>query len=180
MTKSLAAQEQSAKGNYSVREGPGLAANRFRGGGISVCFSKTRPPAARHRTNPLLVPEGTVGPIPGGMPPGTTAAPQPLGLPGSVDINISLEGVNIICPNIEYLHNPMLDAPASPAASAPWSPPSADEAPLHVPGWPHAWVESCHPITQHNSSFWQQRIHCEHKLFGSKRSAFHQGRCPCL
>lgn len=34
--------------------------------GISLSFSKTHPPAAKGRTNPPLVPEGAVNPIPGG------------------------------------------------------------------------------------------------------------------
>uniref|UniRef100_A0A8C8A4Z1 Dual specificity phosphatase 21 n=1 Tax=Otus sunia TaxID=257818 RepID=A0A8C8A4Z1_9STRI len=101
----------------------------------------------------------------------------------STIINISLEVVNTLCPNIGYLHVPVMDAPTTHISSCfdsmaakihGWEHAGSDAAALRCWGeqvpticlaslWKnnstslagaHAWIESCHPIVQPNNGFW--------------------------
>ncbi|XP_009891640.1 PREDICTED: dual specificity protein phosphatase 18 [Charadrius vociferus] len=106
----------------------------------------------------------------------------------STIINVSLEVVNTLCPTVEYLHVPVMDAAAThisscfnsmaakihsvgthrgPAllhctAGVSRSPPSA--WPISGSTTPRPWVKSCRRIVEPNNGFWQQLIHYEYKL----------------
>ncbi|XP_010126338.1 PREDICTED: dual specificity protein phosphatase 18-like [Chlamydotis macqueenii] len=87
----------------------------------------------------------------------------------STIINISLEVVNTLCPNIEYLRVPTLDTPTARISSCFNSIPAespllglSPEAPLTGT---HPWVESSRTIVGPKTGFWQQLIHYEYKLF---------------
>uniref|UniRef100_A0A8C0EZG0 Dual specificity phosphatase 21 n=1 Tax=Bubo bubo TaxID=30461 RepID=A0A8C0EZG0_BUBBB len=116
----------------------------------------------------------------------------------STIINISLEVVNTLCPDVGYLRVPVMDAPTTHISSCfdsmaskihGWGHARSDTAALRCWGeqvpticlanlqknnstslaGAHAWIESCHPIIQPNNGFWQQLIYYEYKLFSMNR-----------
>ncbi|KAM9281835.1 dual specificity protein phosphatase 18 [Morus bassanus] len=100
----------------------------------------------------------------------------------STIINVSLEVVNTLCPNIKY---PVMDAPDALISSCF----NSVAAKIHSVGThtgqmllhcaarhcstslagAHARVEFYHPIVQPNNGFWHQLIHYEYKLFSINR-----------
>uniref|UniRef100_A0A663LX35 Dual specificity phosphatase 21 n=1 Tax=Athene cunicularia TaxID=194338 RepID=A0A663LX35_ATHCN len=116
----------------------------------------------------------------------------------STIINISLEVANTLCPDVRYLHVPVMDGPTTRISSCfdsmaatihGWGHVGSDAAALccwgeQVPticladlqknnstslAGTHAWIEPCHPILQPNNGFWQQLIYYEYKHFSINR-----------